>query len=46
MRVAIKVATTEHLAEISALAGVIWRSHYPGIITHAQIDHKIGRAHV
>ena len=36
-------ARTEHLAEISALAGVIWRAHYPGIITHAQIDHMLAR---
>ena len=36
-------ASTEHLAEISALAAVIWRAHYPGIITPAQIDYMLAR---
>ncbi|NLF40100.1 GNAT family N-acetyltransferase [bacterium] len=26
---------------VIALAGVIWRRHYPGIITHAQIDYML-----
>jgi GNAT superfamily N-acetyltransferase len=25
------------------LAGVIWRQHYPGIISHAQIDYMLGK---
>jgi ribosomal protein S18 acetylase RimI-like enzyme len=25
------------------LAGVIWRHHYPGIITHEQIDYMLGQ---
>ena len=36
-------ATAAHLAEISALAAVIWRAHYPGIITPAQIDYMLAR---
>jgi diamine N-acetyltransferase len=30
-------AEEEHLAAINQLAGVIWRQHYPGIISHEQI---------
>ena len=41
MHAVIKPATSEHFQEISTLAGVIWRAHYPGIITHAQIDHML-----
>lgn len=26
---------------VNALAGKIWREHYPGIITHAQIEHML-----
>ena len=36
-------AKEEHLPAISALAGVIWRGCYPGIITHAQIDYMLAR---
>lgn len=36
-------ATEEHLPALAELAGVIWRQHYPGIITHAQIDYMLGR---
>lgn len=43
MRVLIEPARAEHLAEISALAAVIWRAHYPGIISPAQIDHMLAR---
>ncbi len=28
---------------IAALAGVIWRAHYPGIISTAQIDYMLAR---
>ncbi len=38
-------ATADHLAEISALAAVIWRAHYPGLITHAQIDYMLARGY-
>lgn len=43
MHAVIKPAASEHFPEISALAGVIWRAHYPAIITHAQIDHMLAR---
>ncbi len=36
-------AGEEHLAAIAELAAVIWRQHYPGIISLAQIDHMLGK---
>jgi diamine N-acetyltransferase len=33
----------EHLPALTELAGVIWRQHYPGIISHAQIDYMLGK---
>lgn len=39
----IEPARIEHLAEIAELAGVIWRAHYPGIISSAQIEHMLAR---
>lgn len=36
-------AGEEHLAALAELAGVIWRQHYPGIISPAQIDYMLGR---
>ena len=36
-------AAPEHLAEISALAGIIWYAHYPGIISREQIDYMLTR---
>ena len=39
----VEPARAEHLAEISALAAVIWRAHYPGIIPPAQIDYMLAR---
>ncbi len=36
-------ATVADLAEISGLAAIIWRAHYPGIITPAQIDYMLAR---
>lgn len=41
--VVIEAAAAEHLAEISALAAIIWRAHYPGIISHEQIDYMLAR---
>ena len=35
-------ATNADLAAVAELAGVIWRRHYPGIITHEQIDYMLG----
>ena len=39
----IEPAAAGQLAEISALAAVIWRAHYPDIITPAQIDYMLAR---
>jgi GNAT superfamily N-acetyltransferase len=36
-------ATEEHLPALAALAGVIWRQHYPGIISREQIDYMLGK---
>lgn len=43
MNVAIERVHAEHLAEISALAEVIWRAHYPGIISAEQISYMLDR---
>src|SRR5215203_1542942 len=43
MQVVIEAAASEHLAEISTLAAIIWRAHYPGIISHEQIDYMLAR---
>jgi ribosomal protein S18 acetylase RimI-like enzyme len=34
-------ATHADLATVAELAGVIWRRHYPGVITHEQIDYML-----
>lgn len=36
-------AAEEHLPALAELAGVIWRQHYPGIISHEQIDYMLGK---
>lgn len=36
-------ATEEHLPGLAELAGLIWREHYPGIISTAQIDFMLAR---
>ncbi len=36
-------ATEENLPALAELAGIIWRQHYPGIISHAQIDYMLGK---
>lgn len=41
--VEISPATEADLPALSALAGVIWRQHYPGIISSAQIDYMLGK---
>jgi diamine N-acetyltransferase len=43
MTVSIERATSEHLPEIAALAERVWRAHYPGIISHAQIEYMLAR---
>src|SRR5512146_2383487 len=44
---AVTIAPAEpgELAAVQRLAGVIWRAHYPGIITHAQIDYMLERGY-
>jgi GNAT superfamily N-acetyltransferase len=39
-------AGEEHLPALAELAGVIWRQHYPGIISHEQIDYMLGKMYV
>ena len=36
-------ASKADLPALAELAGVIWRQHYPGIITPAQIDYMLGK---
>jgi diamine N-acetyltransferase len=36
-------AGEEQLPALAELAGVIWRQHYPGIISHEQIDYMLGK---
>jgi len=42
-QVQILAATEEHLPALAELAGVIWRQHYPGIISSAQIEYMLGK---
>jgi GNAT superfamily N-acetyltransferase len=39
--VQILAAGEEHLPALAELAGVIWRQHYPGIISEAQIEYML-----
>jgi ribosomal protein S18 acetylase RimI-like enzyme len=43
MQAVIAATAPEHLAEISMLAALIWREHYPGIISNEQIDYMLAR---
>ena len=38
-------ARRDELPAVQRLAGVIWRAHYPGIITHAQIEYMLDRGY-
>lgn len=38
-----RAADARDITLIRDLASRIWREHYPGIITHAQIDYMLGR---
>ena len=38
-------ATEAHLPALAALAAVIWRRHYPGIISNSQIDYMLEKAY-
>lgn len=42
-RAQIVPAAEEDLTALAELAGVIWRQHYPGIISHAQIDYMLAK---
>ncbi|MHB8523655.1 MAG: GNAT family N-acetyltransferase [Limisphaerales bacterium] len=42
-RAVILPAQPGHLAAIAALAEVVWRAYYPGIISVAQIDYMLAR---
>jgi GNAT superfamily N-acetyltransferase len=42
-QVQILPAREEHLPALAELAGVIWRQHYPGIISPAQIDYMLAK---
>jgi len=41
----LKRASRDELPDIQRLAGVIWRAHYPGIITDDQIDYMLDRGY-
>ena len=41
--VKIDLARPEHVAEIARLAAAVWRAHYPGIISHEQIDYMLAK---
>jgi diamine N-acetyltransferase len=36
-------AGPEHVGDIARLAGVIWRAHYPGIISQEQIEYMLAK---
>ncbi len=38
----IVAAVEADLPRVAELAGVIWRKHYPGIITPEQIEYMLG----
>lgn len=38
-------ATHADLPAVQALAHTVWRAHYPGIISHAQIDYMLARSY-
>jgi ribosomal protein S18 acetylase RimI-like enzyme len=41
--VIIQPARPENLPDIARLAGVVWRGHYPGIISSDQIEYMLAR---
>jgi ribosomal protein S18 acetylase RimI-like enzyme len=43
--IAIARARHDQLPEVRRLAGVIWRAHYPGIISEGQIDYMLERGY-
>jgi diamine N-acetyltransferase len=45
LAIRIVAATEADLSSVAELAGVIWREHYPGIITAGQIDYMLERGY-
>ena len=45
LRITLARARRDELPAVQRLAGVIWRAHYPGIITHDQIDYMLERGY-
>jgi len=41
----IVAATEDDLSAVASLAGVVWRRHYPGIITHEQIEYMLANGY-
>jgi len=41
----IEPAREEHLAEVAALARVVWQTHYPSIISPEQIEYMLARGY-
>ena len=41
--VTILPASPQHVDEIARLAGIVWRRHYPGIISSEQIEYMLAR---
>lgn len=41
----IEAASADDIGAIQVLADMIWRRHYPGIISHAQIDYMLARGY-
>lgn len=41
----IDAGTGDDIALVARLAGTIWRAHYPGIISAAQIDYMLARGY-
>jgi len=41
--ISFRTATVDDIPVIQDLSSRIWREHYPGIITHAQIDYMLGK---
>jgi diamine N-acetyltransferase len=44
-QIAIIRARHDQLTDVQRLAGRIWRAHYPGIISHEQIDYMLERGY-
>ncbi len=44
-RIRIVGATDRDLSAVAELAGVVWRKHYPGIITPEQIEYMLARGY-